>query len=211
MEPNDLNDQNYCIYNERMQTPIPDRLILKKGDGSSSGDITVYDLIAYHIGLSHRKHDIYVSQSGEEFIRNKFGFRPIRQHNLSLYVRELKRKVEELEYKLKMVKRQLENCQQASIQQAEKNKERLNKAKSVFDPLQKENKRLRQEMKALKNGLRRFMQMNESVIDKLMLMSHCKEEERDAIELNFKDFDWSSYDESFNLPETPQVEGERME
>jgi hypothetical protein len=208
METNESTEHSNQQLNERVENHVPDELIYKRAGEAFSRHVTVYDFIACHIGLTHVHKDIYRNQNGMEFIRTKYGFRPSIQYNLSLRVWDLKRQVEELEYKVKLGRKEVLQAEQELKLYIEKSKEKIRKAKSVFEPLSKENKRLRQELKALRMGLKQFMQMEDSVIDRLIHQCRPNPAKDEVAIADLPDHDWAAYLKNFDDSDEVWNEGD---
>jgi hypothetical protein len=97
----DIKSDNDSKPNERIKARIPDGLIIKKSADPSTRDITIYDLIAHYVGLRYVRRDIYEDESGEEYIRTKYGFQSSIQYNQNIQIIKSDQLIDELQYKLK--------------------------------------------------------------------------------------------------------------
>ncbi|QOI98522.1 MAG: hypothetical protein HRU69_13945 [Flammeovirgaceae bacterium] len=181
--------------NERIEYRIPDGLILMKSDDQSTRDITVYDLIAHHVGLSYVGQDIYVNESGEEYIRTKYGFESAIRYNQNIKILESERLIDELQYKLKIAREKTEKYGEIIKVLEAKSREQKEKLKKVTSPFQDENEALRQEIKQLIRELPEFKQINESVIGKLKRLIKQANERTSTESSNKSKLDWSTYND----------------
>jgi len=182
--------------NDRLEDRIPPALMLTITTEHSSKEISVYDLLAQYLGLRHLHKDIYVNESGEEYIRTRYGFQSAMRYNQNIKISEHERLVEELEYKLKIAKEKSEQYTEIIKALEVKSKERKEKLKKMTRPFQFENEALRREIKSLKKELNEFKQVNESVINKLTKLTKQTKNMSD-IESSSK-LDWSSYNDIFD-------------
>jgi hypothetical protein len=194
----DIKSDSNSKINERIEDRIPNGLILKISDDQSTRDITVYDLIAHYAGLRYVGQDIYINESGEEYIRTKYGFQTATRYNQNIQILESERLTEELQYKLKIAKEKADKYGEIIKVLEAKSKERKKKLEKMTQPFQDEYETLRQEIKLLKRELTDFKQVNESVIGKLTrLVNQAKE--RDDTEKSVSDkLDWSTYNDIFD-------------
>lgn len=181
--------------NERIEYRIPDGLILKKSDDQSTRDITVYDLIAHYVGLSYVGQDIYVNESGEEYIRTKYGFESTIRYHQNIKIGESERLIDDLLYKLKTAKVKIEQYGEIIKVHEAKSSERKEKLKTLVQPFQTENESLRHEIKLLKKQLADFKNANEYVVGKLTRLFNKTNEETSTQKSNKSELDWSTYND----------------
>lgn len=179
--------------NERIQYRIPDGLILKKSDDKLTRDVTVYDLIAHYVGLTHVGQDIYVNEVGEEYVRTKYGFESAIRYNQNIKISESDRLIEELQYKLKIVKEKADKYSEIIRVLEAKSRERKEKIKKLTQPFLDENESLRREIKLLKSELTEYKQTNESVIGKLTRLVKQTNERTSTADSSKSELDWSTY------------------
>jgi tRNA/tmRNA/rRNA uracil-C5-methylase (TrmA/RlmC/RlmD family) len=182
--------------NDRLEDRIPAALMLTITTEQVSKEISVYDLLANHLGLRYLHKDIYVNEAGEEYIRTRYGFQSAIRYNQNVKISESEHLIAELEYKLKIAKEKTEQFAEIIKALEAKSKERKEKLKKMTRPFQFENEALRREIKSLKKELNEFKQVNESVINKLTKLSKQTNDTSD-IESSSK-LDWSSYTDIFD-------------
>ena len=152
----DIKSEMENRINERIEYRIPDDLIIKKSDGTPTRDITVYDLIAHYVVLSYVGQDIYKNESGEEYIRTKYGFESVLRYNQNIKLQESARLIDELQYNLKIAREKINQYSEIIKALEAKSRERKEKLKNITQPLQDENEALRQEIILLKRELAKF-------------------------------------------------------
>ena len=191
----DIKSEIETRTNERIEYRIPDGLILQKSDDTLTRDITVYDLIAHHVGLSYVGQDIYVNESGDEYVRTKYGFESAIRYNQNIKILESERLIDELQYKLKIAREKADQYGEIIKVLEAKSRERKEKIKTLTRPFQDENEGLRQEIKLLKRELTEFKQINESVINKLTKLVNQTNERTSTENSNKSELDWSTYND----------------
>ncbi|MBY0434681.1 MAG: hypothetical protein K2U26_11275 [Cyclobacteriaceae bacterium] len=184
--------------NERIEYRIPDGLIIKKSDDHSTRDISVYDLIAHYAGLRYVGQDIYVNESGEEYIRTKYGLELAIRYNQNIKILESDRLIDDLEYKLKIAREKVDQYGEIIKVLEAKSKERKEKLRKLAQPFQDENEALRQEIKSLNRKLTEFKQINESVIGKLTRLLNQAKDTTDTEKSVVDKLDWSAYNDMFD-------------
>lgn|SRR5690606_1439454 len=189
----DMKSELDTWTNERIQYRIPDGLILKKSDDKLTRDVTVYDLIAHYVGLTHVGQDIYVNEVGEEYVRTKYGFESAIRYNQNIKISESDRLIEELQYKLKIVKEKADKYSEIIRVLEAKSRERKEKIKKLTQPFLDENESLRREIKLLKSELTEYKQTNESVIGKLTRLVKQTNERTSTADSSKSELDWSTY------------------
>ena len=191
----DIKSEINTTTNERIEYRIPDGLILKKSDDKLTRDITVYDLIAHYVGLKYVGQDIYINESGDEYVRTKYGFESAIRYNQNIRILESDRQIDELQYKLKIAKEKADKYSEIIKVLEAKSRERKDKLKKMTRPFQDENESLRQEIKLLKRELTDFKQINESVIGKLTRLIKQANERTSSEDSNKNELDWSAYND----------------
>lgn len=180
---------------EKIEYRIPEGLILRKSDDPSKRDITVYDLIAHHAGLKYVEQDIYVNESGVEYVRTKFGFESAVRHNLNIQLNESARLIEDLQYKLKITQEKVDKYAERVLAHEAERLSQNKLIKKKLEPYRKENKSLREQIKLLKTELNEFRQLNESVISKLSSLKKVSGEKSLLDETIKSELDWSAFDD----------------
>lgn len=183
---------------ERMEETIPDGLILKIKTNQSIKEVSVYDLIAYYIGLNFINQDIYVNESGEEFIRTRYGFQPAVRYNQNIKIIAQEKLIDELQYKLKFTKEKADRYAEMIKLFEAKSRLQKTKTKKLAIPFVDENEALRQENKLLKQTLHEFKQVNESILTKLTRLLNQTNEMNTSEQSSNSDLDWSTFDDVLN-------------
>ena len=193
----DIKSEIETTTNERIEYRIPDGLILKKSDDKLTRDITVYDLIAHYVGLRYVGQDIYINESGDEYIRTKYGFESAIRYNQNIKISESDRLIDELQYKLKIAKEKADKYSEIIKVLEAKSKDQKEKLIKMTQPFRDENESLRQEVKLLRRELTEFKQINESVIGRLTRLIKQANERTSSEDSNKNELDWSAY---YDLP-----------
>jgi hypothetical protein len=193
----DIKSEIETTTNERIEYRIPDGLILKKSDDKLTRDITVYDLIAHYVGLRYVGQDIYINESGDEYIRTKYGFESAIRYNQNIKISESDRLIDELQYKLKIAKEKADTYSEIIKVLEAKSKDQKEKLIKMTQPFRDENESLRQEVKLLRRELTEFKQINESVIGRLTRLIKQANERTSSEDSNKNELDWSAY---YDLP-----------
>jgi hypothetical protein len=194
----DIKSDNDSKSNERIEARIPDGLILKKSVDPSTRDVTIYDLIAHYVGLRYVRKDIYVDESGEEYIRTKYGFQSSIQYNQNIQIIKSDRLIDELQYKFKIAKEKADQYGEIIKILEAKNRERKEKLEKLFRLFQDENETLRQEIKQLKRELAEFKQATESIIGKLTRLINQTKDKPGIEKSTSTELDWSTYNDIFD-------------
>jgi hypothetical protein len=181
--------------NDKIEYRIPESLILRKSDDPSKRDITVYDLIAHHAGLRYVNQDIYVNQSGDEYVRTKFGFETAVKHNLHRRIEESDRLIDDLRYNLKIDKQKIDKYAERVLAYEADRVGQKKQIKKKLIPYNEENKRLREQIKLLKTELNEFKKINDSVISRLSNLRKGLSEKSELDETLKSELDWSAFDD----------------
>ncbi len=180
--------------NERIEEPVPAALMLKIKTGEAIREVSIYDLIANFIGLNLLRQDIYVDESGEEFIRTKYGFHPATRYNHNLKIKMCEQLIDELKYKLKIAKEKEERYEKMIEILEAKNHEKNEKLKMVTLPFVDQNNDLKKQNKLLRQELNEFKQITDSIMRKLTRLTDKADLNEDIEQTSASDLDWSNFD-----------------
>jgi hypothetical protein len=194
----DIRSEIETRTNERIEYRIPDGLILKISDDKSTRVITVYDLIAHYVGLRYVGQDIYINETGEEYIRTKYGFESAIRSNQNIKIAASEKLIDDLQYQLKTAKAKVETYREIIKVLEAKSRERKEKLKTLVLPFQEENELLRHEIKLLKKQLADFKNTNENVVGKLTRLINQTKVETSTEQSKKSELDWSKYNDLFD-------------
>jgi hypothetical protein len=181
--------------NDKIEYRIPESLILRKSDDPSKRDITVYDLIAHHAGLRYVNQDIYVNESGVEYVRTKFGFESAVRHNFNIQLNDSARLIEDLQYKLKIAQEKVNKYAERILAYETDRAGQKEKLKKRIAPFRAENNSFREQIKLLKTELNEFRQLNDSVISRLSILRKAPGEKSELDQTLKSELDWSAFDD----------------
>jgi hypothetical protein len=187
------NPNRHYRCNERIGNTIPSGLILKKADEETLRDISVYDVIAWHAGLTCLRDDIYVSESGEEFIRTRFGFQPADQYNHNVLQAESDEWIKELERKLKVANKRIEEQQNRIKRLEERDKEWKEREDDRIKLHAAEVDRMRDTIDLLRLQLYGSKKIAESI--KIKPVTKRTEDKTEWKVSGISDLDWSAYND----------------